>query len=88
MFTVTLTKIDAAQKAKAIKEVKAVQPNMNLVEVRALCSFPVAVSRGLSDSMTTGQEVRREPAKGAQGERHKRGLGKAQEGSRGGRSCR
>lgn len=33
VFTVTLTKIDPAQKAKAIKEVKGVMPNMNLVEV-------------------------------------------------------
>lgn len=41
MFTVTLTKIDAAQKAKAIKEVKAIQPTMNLVEVgdRSLCAI-------------------------------------------------
>lgn len=38
MFTVTLTKIDAAQKAKVIKEVKAVMPNMNLVEVRRVSS--------------------------------------------------
>lgn len=32
-FNVNLTKIDSAQKAKAIREVKAVMPNMNLVEV-------------------------------------------------------
>lgn len=36
VFTVTLTKIDAAQKAKVIKEVKQIMPNMNLVEVRSL----------------------------------------------------
>jgi large subunit ribosomal protein L7/L12 len=29
-----LTKIDAAQKAKVIKEVKQVMPNMNLVEAK------------------------------------------------------
>ena len=34
LFNITLTKIDAAQKAKAIREVKAVMPSMNLVEVR------------------------------------------------------
>lgn len=34
LFTVNLTKIDAAAKAKAIKEVKALMPSMNLVEVR------------------------------------------------------
>lgn len=33
MFNVTLTKIDAAQKAKAIREVKAIMPSFNLVEV-------------------------------------------------------
>ncbi|KAK4701196.1 large subunit ribosomal protein L7/L12, partial [Phenoliferia sp. Uapishka_3] len=32
VFNVTLTKIDAAQKAKAIREVKAIMPSMNLVE--------------------------------------------------------
>ena len=34
VFNVTLTKIDATQKAKAIREVKAIMPSMNLVEVR------------------------------------------------------
>lgn len=34
VFNVNLTKIDAAQKAKAIKEVKAIMPGMNLVEAR------------------------------------------------------
>lgn len=33
VFNVNLTKIDSAQKAKAIREVKALMPNMNLVEV-------------------------------------------------------
>lgn len=33
VFNVSLTKIDAAQKAKAIREVKALMPTMNLVEV-------------------------------------------------------
>lgn len=33
IFTVKLEKIDAAQKAKVIREVKAIMPNMNLVEV-------------------------------------------------------
>lgn len=36
VFNVTLTKIDTAQKAKAIREVKAIMPSMNLVEVRSL----------------------------------------------------
>lgn len=38
MFNVTLTKIDTAQKAKAIREVKAIMPSMNLVEVSRLVS--------------------------------------------------
>ena len=33
IFTVKLEKIDATQKAKVIREVKAMMPNMNLVEV-------------------------------------------------------
>lgn len=33
MFTVKLEKIDASAKAKIIKEVKTIMPNMNLVEV-------------------------------------------------------
>lgn len=33
IFTVNLNKIDATQKAKAIREVKAIMPSMNLVEV-------------------------------------------------------
>lgn len=35
-FNVTLTKIDPTQKAKAIREVKAIMPSMNLVEVSVL----------------------------------------------------
>lgn len=33
IFTVKLEKIDAAQKAKIIREVKTINPTMNLVEV-------------------------------------------------------
>jgi len=39
IFTVKMEKIDAAQKAKVIREVKAMMPNMNLVEVSLLCYF-------------------------------------------------
>ena len=44
MFTVKLDAIDAGQKAKIIREVKAMMPNMNLVEVghrsyRSKCSL-------------------------------------------------
>ncbi|KAG8677992.1 hypothetical protein FRC08_018154, partial [Ceratobasidium sp. 394] len=34
IFTVKLEKIDAANKAKVIREVKAIMPNMNLVEAK------------------------------------------------------
>lgn len=34
IFTVKLEKIDAATKAKVIREVKVLMPNMTLVEVR------------------------------------------------------
>ncbi|KAI9626472.1 hypothetical protein KEM48_010295 [Puccinia striiformis f. sp. tritici PST-130] len=34
VFSLTLTQIDAAQKAKVIKEVKTIMPNMNLVEAK------------------------------------------------------
>ena len=36
IFTVKLEKFDAGAKAKIIREVKAIMPNMNLVEV-SLC---------------------------------------------------
>ncbi|KNZ44060.1 hypothetical protein VP01_953g8 [Puccinia sorghi] len=34
VFSLTLTQIDATQKAKVIKEVKTIMPNMNLVEAK------------------------------------------------------
>jgi large subunit ribosomal protein L7/L12 len=40
IFTVKLEKIDAAAKAKIIREVKAIMPNMNLVEVSSGVSHP------------------------------------------------
>ena len=52
IFTVKLEKIDATQKAKVIREVKAIMPNMNLVEVSVgfgqvfLCTAAVAIVAG------------------------------------------
>ena len=43
IFVVKLEKIDPAQKAKVIREVKAMMPNMNLVEV-SLGSFSLLLS--------------------------------------------
>ncbi|GAA5894619.1 hypothetical protein JCM5296_002908 [Sporobolomyces johnsonii] len=47
VFNVNLTKIDAAQKAKAIREVKAIMPGMNLVEAKKFVeSLPKALKEG------------------------------------------
>lgn len=51
IFTVKLEKIDPAQKAKVIREVKAMMPNMNLVEVsRIPLRVAVMPSRQLTSS--------------------------------------
>lgn len=61
IFTVKLEKFDAAAKAKIIREVKAMMPNMNLVEV-GLITFEIP-------SLTApGQEVRRVGSAGTEGE--------------------
>uniref|UniRef100_A0A0K3CKB0 BY PROTMAP: gi/472583160/gb/EMS20814.1/ 60S ribosomal protein l7 l12 [Rhodosporidium toruloides NP11] gi/647397383/emb/CDR40359.1/ RHTO0S05e02256g1_1 [Rhodosporidium toruloides] n=1 Tax=Rhodotorula toruloides TaxID=5286 RepID=A0A0K3CKB0_RHOTO len=47
VFNVQLTKIDAAQKAKAIREVKAIMPGMNLVEAKKFVeSLPKTLKEG------------------------------------------
>lgn len=75
VFNVNLTKIDAAQKAKAIKEVKAIMPGMNLVEVRFL-AWKRASERDLEITdvhpplANPGQEVCRVAPQDAQGERN------------------
>ncbi|GAA6042070.1 hypothetical protein JCM8097_004093 [Rhodosporidiobolus ruineniae] len=47
VFNVNLTKIDAAQKAKAIREVKALIPGMNLVEAKKFVeSLPKPLKEG------------------------------------------
>lgn len=52
VFNVNLTKIDAAQKAKAIKEVKAIMTGMNLVEVRFPPHFPSSTSFSRARELT------------------------------------
>ncbi|KWU47129.1 ClpS-like protein, partial [Rhodotorula sp. JG-1b] len=49
VFNVNLTKIDAAQKAKAIKEVKAIMPGMNLVEAK---KFVESLPKTLKENAT------------------------------------
>lgn len=44
IFTVKLEKIDAATKAKVIREVKVLMPNMTLVEVSGDCESETACS--------------------------------------------
>ncbi|GAA5950739.1 hypothetical protein JCM3765_000594 [Sporobolomyces pararoseus] len=47
VFNVNLTKIDAAQKAKAIREVKAIMTGMNLVEAKKFVeSLPKTLKEG------------------------------------------
>ncbi|KAG7531588.1 hypothetical protein FFLO_04247 [Filobasidium floriforme] len=48
IFTVKLEKIDPAAKAKIIKEVKAIMPNMNLVEAK---KFVESVPKTLKDNL-------------------------------------
>ncbi|GAA5963383.1 hypothetical protein JCM21900_000592 [Sporobolomyces salmonicolor] len=49
VFNVNLTKIDAAQKAKAIREVKAIMPGMNLVEAKKFVeSLPKTLKEGVT----------------------------------------
>ncbi|BGP55571.1 hypothetical protein JCM8202_002089 [Rhodotorula sphaerocarpa] len=49
VFNVNLTKIDAAQKAKAIKEVKAIMTGMNLVEAK---KFVESLPKTLKENAT------------------------------------
>ncbi|GAA5991769.1 hypothetical protein JCM5350_005418 [Sporobolomyces pararoseus] len=49
VFNVNLTKIDAAQKAKAIREVKAIMTGMNLVEAKKFVeSLPKTLKEGVT----------------------------------------
>ncbi|KAG8747895.1 hypothetical protein FRC10_010514 [Ceratobasidium sp. 414] len=48
IFTVKLEKIDAANKAKVIREVKAIMPNMNLVEAK---KFVESVPKTLKENV-------------------------------------
>ena len=67
MFTVKLDAIDATQKAKIIREVKAMMPNMNLVEV-GQTSYRDALL-----TLSIGQEVCRVHTPDPQGEHAERG---------------
>jgi hypothetical protein len=70
IFTVKLEKFDAGAKAKIIREVKAIMPNMNLVEVSL--SFVIYLRRrGVTDD--SGKEVCRVRAPDLEGELAKGG---------------
>lgn len=59
LFAVKLESFDASAKAKVIREVKAVMPNMNLVEVRlpAASLAPARLLLNQSHFSHAGQEV-------------------------------
>jgi hypothetical protein len=70
IFTVKLEKFDAGAKAKIIREVKAIMPNMNLVEVSL--SFVIYLRRrGVTND--PGKEVRRVRTPDLEGELAKGG---------------
>lgn len=57
MFNVKLESFDAGAKPKIIREVKALVPNLTLIDVRH-----ISTSNSLAkDPIPTGQEIRRIP---------------------------
>jgi hypothetical protein len=90
IFNVKLESFDASSKPKVIKEVKALVPNLTLIEVR-LTFFVIAVfcpryNRILRFDL--GEEVCRVCAKGAQRGHPEGGRGEDQKGLRGARCHR
>jgi hypothetical protein len=87
IFTVKLEKFDAAAKAKIIREVKAIMPNMNLVEVsiHSACqgSREALLKAPLTQIGLPGQEVCRECAANTEGELAQGGSREVEEDSRG-----
>jgi hypothetical protein len=91
IFTVKLESFDAGSKPKVIKEVKAMVPNLTLIEVRRpFFSFsPLTFLKTESfDSIDSGEKVCRVCAKGAQRGRHQGGCREDQKGLRGARCHR
>ena len=87
IFNVKLESFDAGSKPKVIKEVKAIVPNLTLIEVRRPFSPDFSKSESF-DSIDSGEKVCRVCAKGAQRGRHQGGCGEDQKGLRGARCHR
>ena len=66
MFNVKLESFDAAAKPKIIREVKAMVPNLTLIDVRVRSASSVQPLN--LRSCVTGQEVRRVASQSPQGE--------------------
>ena len=76
MFNVKLESFDAASKPKIIREVKAMIPNLTLIDVRIRLN---TLSLYVAEHVNTGKEVRRVATKSSQGERRQGGRREAQE---------
>lgn len=79
IFNVKLESFDAASKPKIIREVKALVPNLTLIDVCCL-SFRISPQ---TQRFLTGQEVRRIATKGLEGELAQGGRGEVEEDVRG-----
>ena len=77
MFNVKLEAFDAASKPKVIREVKALIPNLNLMDVSA------SNMASIYAHVPLGQKVRRVPSPGPQGELVKGRCRKTPKGIRG-----
>jgi large subunit ribosomal protein L7/L12 len=64
VFNVKLESFDAGAKPKIIREVKAMIPNLTLIDVRRL----FVLLRYMAKLLLTGQEVRRVATKSPEGE--------------------
>ena len=82
MFNVKLESFDPASKPKVIREVKALVPNLTLMDVRLLLLAPF-----FSAHRSTGQKVRRVAAQSPQRELVQGGCREATKGLRGHRRC-
>ena len=77
VFNVKLESFDAAAKPKIIREVKAMVPNLTLIDVRVRSASSIQPLN--LRSCVTGQEVRRVSTKSPERESRKGGRGEAQE---------
>jgi len=74
IFNVMLNSFDAAAKPKIIREVKALVPNLTLIDVSA-CRYSIDLACLPLRPSLAGEEVRRVRPKSPQGESLERGCG-------------